>query len=92
MKSSGIVILLTASPGEILRRVESDNNRPLLAEKKTISDIEKMLKSRRDAYEGAADHTIDTEGKSVDEIVKEIVDGSFVPKNSTTSNRKKDKT
>ncbi len=73
MRSSGTVILLTASPEEILRRVESDNNRPLLAEKKTISDIERMLAMRREAYEGAADHTIDTEGKSVDTIVEEIV-------------------
>ena len=73
MRSSGQVIWLTAPAEEILCRVESDTNRPLLSGKKTLSDIETMMESRHAAYTAAADISIDTAGRGVEDIVSEIV-------------------
>ncbi len=75
MHSSGRVIWLTASAKEILRRVESDTGRPLLSGKKTIEDIQSLMLSRHGRYEAASDIVIDTDNRSVDEIVKMILGG-----------------
>ena len=73
MKNSGTVVWLTASPEEILRRVKADDNRPLLAGKKTLADIENMIDHRRSFYEAAGDLVIDTDNRSVDEIIERIM-------------------
>lgn len=73
MKKSGVVILLTASPETILRRVQSDNNRPLLQGCKTAADISALMEGRKTAYENAADMTITTDGKSANAIAREIL-------------------
>lgn len=73
MKRSGRIIWLTASSGEILRRVSADESRPLLSGKKTIADIEKLMAARHERYEDAADVMVSTDGRSVDDIVGEIL-------------------
>jgi len=73
MKESGKVILLTATPETILERVSRNDKRPLLNGHKNIEDISKMMEDRRPRYEAAADVVINVDGKSVEEICKEIM-------------------
>lgn len=72
MKKSGQIVLLTAKPETILERVKDDDSRPLLHGNKNVAFISEMLEKRRPKYEGAADIVIQTDGKSAEEICKEI--------------------
>ena len=73
LKSSGTTYLLEADPEEILRRIEGDESRPLLENKKSISYVSEMLESRHNAYAEASDMTISTNGKTPEEIADEIL-------------------
>ena len=74
MKNNGVVIWLKASPKVILQRVMEDENRPLLKGKKNITDIEKIMNERKEKYEEAADVEIDTDGRSVEEVCRLIIE------------------
>ena len=73
MKKSGQVVLLNAKPETILERVKDDDNRPLLRGNKNVQFIRDMMEKRQPKYEAAADLVIHTDGKSADEICKEII-------------------
>ena len=73
MKKSGQVVLLNAKPDTILERVKDDDNRPLLWGNKNVQFIHDMMEKRQPKYEAAADLVIHTDGKSADEICKEII-------------------
>ena len=73
MKKSGQVVLLNAKPETILERVKDDDNRPLLRGNKNVQFILDMMGKRQPNYEAAADLVIHTDGKSADEICKEII-------------------
>ena len=75
MRSSGYVVWLTASAKEILRRVETDTSRPLLADKKSVEDINSMIEARRARYEAAADIAVDTEKNSGEIVLSLIKEG-----------------
>ena len=72
MKQTGTVIWLTASPKTILLRVRFDESRPLLAGKKNVADIARMMEERRPLYETAADRKVVVDGKKALEIAEEI--------------------
>lgn len=72
MRQNGIIILLTASPETILKRVENDVSRPVLEGKKTIQGITDLMETRCEKYEMAADVTIHTDEKSIAQICEEI--------------------
>ena len=72
MKETGHVIWLDASPAEISKRLEADSSRPLLSKNKN-EQIERLYASRADLYKQAADFHIETEGKTVTEIINEIL-------------------
>lgn len=74
MKGAGRIFYLTASPETILERVKRSDSRPLLAGRKNIADISKLMKERTAAYEKAADYLIDTDRKSAAEIAAEILE------------------
>lgn len=74
MKSSGFVVWLTANPSTILERVGKDENRPLLKGNKNISSVQKMLEKRIPCYEKAADILVETDGRTVEDICKEIIE------------------
>lgn len=74
MKKSGQVVLLNAKPETILERVKDDDNRPLLWGNKNVQFIRDMMEKRQPKYEAAADLVIHTDGKSADEICKEIIE------------------
>lgn len=74
MKSLGYVVWLTANPTTILERVEKDENRPLLNGNKDISSIQDMLDKRLSCYEKAADIRVETDGRKVEDICREIIE------------------
>lgn len=72
MKENGKIVLLTASPEAIYERVKDSKNRPLLNDDMSVAHIQSLMEARKGAYEEAADRTVDTEGKTIEEIVEEI--------------------
>ncbi len=74
MKQGGKVVLLTASPEEIFARVKDSDDRPLLKDRNDVQSIAELMAQRQDKYEAAADLVIDTDGKAVDEICREMLD------------------
>ncbi|MEE1114236.1 MAG: shikimate kinase [Eubacterium sp.] len=74
MKKGGVVVLLTATPEEIYKRVRYSTNRPLLKGRMSVEGIKELMDARRPAYEAAADITILTDGKDANRICREIMD------------------
>lgn len=74
MKKSGRIVLLTAAPESILKRVKNDENRPLLKGRKTVEGIRELMDVRRPFYEAAADLTVRTDNQSLRAICQEILD------------------
>ena len=79
MKSSGLVVRLSASPEVIHQRLVSSANqrgrtlRPLLGDDAPVEKLRKMLLEREDAY-STANVTVDTEAKSHDEVAEAIAE------------------
>ena len=71
MKKTGMMICLYASPEEILKRVSTNNGRPLLNVGKPQKRIELLLKMRA-RYYMQADKIIDTSRFSIKQVVKKI--------------------
>lgn len=74
MRACGRIVLLTAAPETIFQRVCHNQNRPLLKDNMNVAYIAQLMKQRRTQYEAAADHRVSTDGKTVEEICREIVD------------------
>ncbi len=71
--ASGTLICLTADAEEILRRVESNDERPLLGERTDYRQrITTLLASRQAAY-GAIPHQIETSGISCEQVVERVL-------------------
>lgn len=73
MKKNGRIVLLTAKPENVLKRVVGNDDRPILKGRKTVKDIEELMEVRRAKYEVAADIVVATDDKSIEEICKEIL-------------------
>lgn len=73
MKAHGRIIYLTATPETIYERVKNGTDRPILNGHMNVEYIAGLMAKRADLYDGAADVKIATDGKSVDEIVAEIM-------------------
>jgi shikimate kinase len=72
MKENGLVIFLYAEMDEILQRLAGDDSRPLL--QKNIQEAARTLyDSRLSLYRQAAHFEVNTSGKSIQEIISEIV-------------------
>lgn len=74
MRKSGTIVYLETTPETIFERVRYSTNRPLLNGNMNVEYITKLMNDRRPKYEAAADLTISTEGKTKQEICKEILD------------------
>lgn len=73
IKRDSLLVCLTAAPETILARAEAEGNkRPLLAGTDKLQAIRTMLSAREAAYR-QADLTVDSDRRSVDEVVEEIV-------------------
>jgi shikimate kinase len=71
LRAAGVLVLLTAPPDVIRARVGDAATRPLLAGRSETS-LERLLGERQAAYGAAADLTVDTADRTVDEVVEEI--------------------
>lgn len=74
MRSHGKIVLLTAAPETILKRVKDSQERPILNGNMNVDFIRRLQEKRRVQYEAAADVVISTDGKSVEEICQEILE------------------
>lgn len=74
LKRTGKLFWLTASVETIAKRIGSDTQRPSLTGTKSfIEEIQDVLRERIPKYQAAADHLIETEGKSVTQVADEIL-------------------
>ncbi len=73
MKESGRIVLLTATPQTVLKRVAHDTNRPILQGRKTIEGITELMNQRMDKYLAAADMVVTTDDRDSMEIADEIL-------------------
>ena len=72
MRRLGVVINLVAEPEILLKRLREETERPLLNGAKSLEMIKKMLSERENWY-ADADIRIDTSGKNVEDVVREIL-------------------
>ena len=72
MKDHGFIVWLDAEPETILARVGDDDSRPNLRGRKTVEGIQELKMRREPAYRAAADLHIHTDGKTIDEIAREL--------------------
>lgn len=79
MKKSGRIVLLTASPETIYERVKNSTERPILNNNMNVEFISQLMEKRRELYKNAADITIATDGKNVDQICDEIISRLTAP-------------
>lgn len=73
LRMMGHVIYLRTSNSTIVKRLSGDTSRPLLMGENLSERVETLLASRAPIYEEAADIIIDTDDKTVDYIVNEIL-------------------
>lgn len=74
MKKNGRIVLLRAKPETIYERVKDSHVRPLLEGNMNVEYIRELMEQRRPKYEAAADIAVDTDGKSIPVICREIID------------------
>jgi shikimate kinase len=74
LKKNGTIFWLTASVATIAQRIGGDRQRPSLTGRKSfIEEIEEVLCERTPLYQDAADFVIATDGRSVAQVVDEIL-------------------
>ena len=72
LKKSALTIWLRASPADHWNRVVSQGDRrPMADHPEAMADLRTLLASREPLY-GKADHTVETSGRTVTEIVREL--------------------
>ena len=74
LKEAGKVVYLRAMAETVYERVKGDDTRPLLRCEDPMAKIRELLDLRRDKYEAAADLVVDTDGKTPEEIAREILE------------------
>ena len=72
LKNFGTIVLLTAEPETVYKRIHMDKSRPLLQGKMNVGYISELMDKRRAAYESAADIVVSTDGRHVVAIADEI--------------------
>lgn len=72
MKTSGVIVLLTATPETVYHRVKNHNDRPILNGNMNVPFIERLMNQRKDRYQQVADVIIATDNKNIRAISQEI--------------------
>lgn len=72
LKKIGTVVFLSAEIETILMRLQMDTGRPLADGEDREKKLRPLYEKRLPVYQGAADLCLNTEGKSVSEIIEEI--------------------
>jgi len=73
LKSSGLLICLTAKEKELLHRLENHNGRPLLRGGELKSRLHKILTERRESYDRIP-FRIDTDGLTVEAVAEQVIE------------------
>jgi len=74
LRRTGVIILLHATPDEILARVGNRQSRPLLADAEDPRvRIEALLAQRTPTYRAAADAVVETTGLTREEAVQQVL-------------------
>lgn len=73
MKNGGAVILLTAKPETVYKRVRYSTGRPVLEAKNRLEFIAGLMEKRKKKYEAAADLVVQTDDKTVVQVCEELV-------------------
>ena len=68
------MVSLTASIEEIIERTNQDNSRPLLEVENPVKEASKLYERRKPVYRKYAEVTIDTTGKTPDEVVEMVLE------------------
>lgn len=74
MKKNGKIVMLSTTPETVYERVKNSHDRPLLEGNMNVGYIRELLEIRRPKYEKAADIIVKTDGRTAEEIAKEIMD------------------
>ena len=74
LKKNGVVFWLTASVETITRRIGGNNQRPSLSGTKSfVDEIQDVLRERTPKYQAAADHTIATDDRSINQLIETLL-------------------
>jgi shikimate kinase len=74
LRTSGFVVWLEADPVVLATRLVGDDSRPLLAGGDRATTLTRLAALRARAYEDAADVAVETDGRSVDEVVDRVLE------------------
>ena len=72
LKNFGTIVLLTAKPETIYKRIHKDNSRPLLDGNMNVGYIGELMEKRMPSYERAADVVVSTDDREVEDIAADI--------------------
>jgi shikimate kinase len=72
IKAESLLICLTAQAETLLARSRGGSKRPLLTGGDKLNNIKELLHKRAEAY-NQAHLKVDTEGRSVDQVVEQII-------------------
>jgi len=74
LKKDGTLFWLTASVETIAKRIGGDNQRPSLTGAKSfVDEIQDVLRERTPKYHAAADHSIATDDRSINQLVEMLL-------------------
>ncbi len=74
LKKNSIVFWLTASVETIAKRIGGDNQRPSLTGTNSfVDEIQDVLRERMPEYQAAADHSIATDDRSINQLVEMLL-------------------
>jgi shikimate kinase len=74
LKNNGVVFWLTASVETIAKRIGGGKQRPSLTGTKSfVDEIQEVLRERTPNYQAAADHTIATDDRSINQLVDTLL-------------------
>lgn len=69
----GIVVYLKAEPETVIKRLEGDTTRPLLAGNNALQKVQKLMDQRGPVYEESAHVIVSVDNKAPKEIANEIL-------------------
>lgn len=74
LRAAGPVIWLRASARTIVERIGGDTQRPSLTGTRSFTEeVDEVLERRQPLYRRIAHHVVDTDGRTVDEVAREVV-------------------
>ncbi|MCI9148682.1 MAG: shikimate kinase [Hungatella sp.] len=73
LKQAGKVAYLRVQTDTVLRRLKGDTSRPLLQGEDVRGRVDALLSCRGPLYEEAADFVVDADGKSPEDILRELL-------------------